>query len=64
MKITPGDIIILYMCTKNNDHIMHGYWYMVCDSQTERWTVGQLDGRTDGWKKWHIEVGARNVTHY
>ena len=21
-------------------------------------TDGQADGQTDGWKKWHIEVGA------
>ena len=23
MKKSPGDIIILHMCTKNNDHIMY-----------------------------------------
>ena len=24
MKLTAGDIIILRMCTKNNDHMMYG----------------------------------------
>ena len=29
-------------------------------------TYGQTDGRTDGWKKWHIEVDGppKNVTHF
>ena len=38
-------------------------WCMV----PEMWcaTDGGTDGRTDGWKKWHIEVGAppKNTTH-
>ena len=42
MKKTPGDIIILHMCTVNDNH-MSAQWM-------DRWT--------DGWKKWHIEVGA------
>ena len=33
MKKTPGDIIILHKCTKNNDHMMYGSWNMVCDRQ-------------------------------
>ena len=37
-KKTPGDIIILHMCTKNYDQ-MFGSLKMVCD--------GQMDGRTD-----------------
>ena len=31
IKKTPGDIIILYMCTKNYDQIMYGSWDMVWD---------------------------------
>ena len=46
MKKTPGDIIILHMCTKNNDQMMYSSWYMVCN------------GWIDGWKKWHRQVGA------
>ena len=48
-KITkaPGDIIILHTCTK----IMIR-WCTV----PEIWFA--TDGRTDGWKKWHVEVGA------
>ena len=30
-KKTPGDIIILHMCTKNYDQMMYGSWDMVCD---------------------------------
>ena len=29
---------------------MYGSSDMVCD--------GQMDGQTNAWKKWHIEVGA------
>ena len=36
-KKTPGDIIIcVYMCTKNNDHMMYCYWDMVHDRWTNR----------------------------
>ena len=31
MKKTPWDIIILHMCTKNYDQMMHCSWYMVRD---------------------------------
>ena len=44
-KKTPGDIIVLHMCTKKYDHMMYVSWDMVRDRQTEG-------------KKWHIEVGA------
>ena len=50
----PGDIIILHMCAKNYDHVMYGSWDMVCNRQTGR----QAERQIDGWKKWHIEVGA------
>ena len=29
----PGDIIILHMCTLNNNHMMYGSWDMECDRQ-------------------------------
>ena len=32
-KKTPGYIIILHMCTTNDDHMMYGSWYM---SATDR----------------------------
>ena len=41
MKKAPGDIIILQICTKNDDHMMYGSWDMV------------RDGWTDGHKKGH-----------
>ena len=45
-KKTPGDIIILHRCTKNYDLMTYSSWDI---------TRG---GWTDGWKKWHIEVGS------
>ena len=39
----PGNIIILHMCTKNYDDMMHGSWDMVHDGQTGRWTGGKSD---------------------
>ena len=37
----PGDIIILHMCTINDNHIMYGSWDMDCDRQTflSFWTI-------------------------
>ena len=31
MKTTPGDIIILYKCTKNHDHMLYCSWDKMCD---------------------------------
>ena len=39
-------MIILHMCTKNYDQMMHSSWDMVGDR------------RTDREEKWHLEVGA------
>ena len=46
MKKTPGDIVILRMCTKNYDQVMHGSWDMLCDRGMKGWT-NQTDGRTE-----------------
>ena len=40
-KKTPGDIIILHVCTRNYDQMMYGSWGMVQDRRTDR--------QTDGW---------------
>ena len=32
-KETPGDIIILHMCTINDNHMMHGSWDVKHDGQ-------------------------------
>ena len=53
MKKTPKDIIILHTCTKNYDQMMYSSWDMV----RNKWTDRRMDGWTDRWKKWHIEVG-------
>ena len=31
LKKASGDVIILYMCTKNDDHIIYASWDMECD---------------------------------
>ena len=51
-KKTPRDFIILHICTKNHDQMMCSS----CDDDGARQMVRQTD--RDGWKKWHIEVGA------
>ena len=40
---TAGYIIILYMCTKNNDEMMHGFWDMLRDGRTDRRTDGRAE---------------------
>ena len=45
MKKIPRGIIILQMCTINDDHTMYGSWDMVHD----RWTAIQMDRWTDWW---------------
>ena len=37
----PGDIIILHMCTINENHMMYGYWDMECDRMNflSFWTI-------------------------
>ena len=47
MKYTPGDMIILYKCTKNYDRMMYGSWDTVRDGRMGRWTDGQTDGKSD-----------------
>ena len=44
MKINPGDIIILHMCTKNYDQMMYGSW----DMMREGWIGRRADKQTDG----------------
>ena len=41
MKKTTGDIIILQMCTTNDNHMIYGSWDMECDRQNflSFWTI-------------------------
>ena len=41
LKKTPGDIIILHICTINHNHMMYGFWDMECDRQNflSFWTI-------------------------
>ena len=40
-KKTPGDIIILHMCTINDNHLIYGSWYMEHDKDNflSFWTI-------------------------
>ena len=33
MLKTPGDFILLHMCTTNQNHMMYGYWHIKCKGQ-------------------------------
>ena len=48
MKKTHGYIIILHMYITNYDDMMFSSWDKVCNRRMNGWT--------DRWKKWHIEV--------
>ena len=41
MKILPGDIIILHMCTMNDNHMMYSFWDIKCNGQyfLSFWTI-------------------------
>ena len=41
MKKRPGDIVILHMCTTNDNHMMYGSWDMERDGQNllSIWTI-------------------------
>ena len=55
MKKTPGDIIILHMCTKNHDQMIYGSWDML--------HVRRMGGRVNGQKKWH-KKSLKRITKY
>ena len=45
MKKTTGEIIILQLCTKNYDQLLHNFLNMVRDKQTD--TDEQTNGQTE-----------------
>ena len=45
-KKTPGDIIILHMCTKNYDSV-HGSWDVVRDGRADEQTDRRTDKKSD-----------------
>ena len=65
MKKSPGDIIILHMCTINDNHMMYGFWDMESDRQNflSFWTIffpfttitNQKIEILQKWKK-HLEI--------
>ena len=44
MKKTPGDFIILHICTKNYEDMMHCFPDMVCNGRIDRKMDGQKSG--------------------
>ena len=55
-KKTPGDIIILYICTINNNHMIYGSWDMERDRQNflSFWTI--FCPFTSPLKTWKIKI--------
>ena len=68
MKKTPGDDIILLLCTTNDNHMMYGSWDMMCDEQNflSFWAIVcpftpltmQKIKNFQKWKKKHLEISA------
>ena len=50
MKKFAGDIIILHMCTKNHNHMMHASWDMECDRQNFL-SFGVMDPENQNFEK-------------
>ena len=52
MKKMAGDIILLYMCTINEDNIIYGSWNIRCDSQKflTFWVIFCLFNPFTTWK--------------
>ena len=48
MKTTPGDIIVLHICTKNYNQMMYDFWDIVRNRRKDKRTDRQIDGQTDG----------------
>ena len=42
MEKSAGDVIILYMCTKNHNYMMYGSWDTECDRQNFFFILGYL----------------------
>ena len=60
-KKTPGDIIILHMCTTDDNHVMNGSWDMECDGQNvlSFWTIFAIyhpkkQKKTNTWRYHHF----------
>ena len=66
MKQTPGDIIILHMCTTNDNHMMHGSW----DRERNRhnflsfWTVFCLFIPLTTWKINILKKWKKRISFY
>ena len=62
MKTTPGDIIILHMCTINDHHMMYASWDMECDRQNFFVISGQFLPfyLTHDWKNQNFEEKKKN----
>ena len=65
MKKSPGDVIILHKCTKNDDHMLYCSWYMVHDGRNyfSFWATFCLftapnHPKTQNFKKWkkYLEI--------
>ena len=69
LKINPGDIITLQMCTINDNHIMYGSWDIKCDRQKflSFWNIfcpfTPLTQKIKILKKWKKKPGDITILH-
>ena len=67
MKKTLGHIIILHLCTTNDDHMMHGFWNIKHDRQNffdilcysvllPHWQPEKSKMKKNGWR-YHFTLG-------
>ena len=78
MKKTPGDIIILQMCTINYNHMMYGSWNIECDGHhfLSLWTIfhpfthknpknQNFEKRKKAWRYYHFtQVYQKSWSYY
>ena len=59
-KKTPGDIIILHMCTTDDNHMMNGSWDMEYDGQNvlSFWTIFAIYHPKKPKKNKHLEISS------
>ena len=70
IKIRPGDIIILHLCTTNDNHVMYGSWNMEHGRQNflSFWTIFCPFTPLTSWKikimrKWKNKKQTNKQTH-
>ena len=63
MKNQPGDIVILHMCTINDNHMMYGSWDMEQDRQLFTPLTTQKIQNFDKMKE-HLETSLQTQVYH